>query len=148
MKKFKLFFQTAFLSMILATALAAAGPALAQSSGLDLWGTNPGGNAGVNNPSAYGWNGENTVANVTGLGNRDPRAVATMVIRVVLGFLGLLAVVLIIVGGFQWMSAGGDSKKVDAARQLIVAGITGLLIILAAFGISTFVVNSLITATK
>lgn len=82
-----------------------------------------------------------------GLGDRDPRAIAASVIRVLLGFLGVIAVVIILLGGFKWMTAGGNDEKVGEARKLIIQGIVGLIIILAAFGISTFVINSLLSTT-
>ncbi len=82
-----------------------------------------------------------------GLGSNDPREMAAQIIRVVLGFLGIIAVIIILIGGFRWMTAGGNEEKVTGARKLIVAGIIGLAIILAAWGISNFVINALLTAT-
>lgn len=83
-----------------------------------------------------------------GLGNRDPRAIVASVVRIILGFLGIVAVIIILLGGFKWMTAGGNEEKVGEARKLIVEGIIGLVIILAAFGIATFVINSLLKATS
>jgi len=81
------------------------------------------------------------------LGERDPRDIAASVIRVILGFLGIVAVIIILLGGFKWMTAGGNEDKVGEAKKLITAGIIGLVIILAAFAIATFVLNSLLSAT-
>lgn len=86
----------------------------------------------------------------TGMGDvgaRDPREIAASVIKVLMGFLGIIAVVIILIGGFKWMTAGGNTEKTDEARKLITAGIIGLVIILAAFGIATFVINALLEAT-
>jgi hypothetical protein len=76
-----------------------------------------------------------------GLGNRDPKSIIVGVIQVILGFLGLLAVIIILIGGFKWMTAGGNDDKVTEARKLIVSGIIGLLIVLAAWGISLWVIG-------
>jgi hypothetical protein len=95
------------------------------------------------------WGG--TKANVqsgTGLGNRDPRDIAASIVRVLLGFLGIIAVVIIIFGGFKWMTAAGAEDKVEEAKKLITAGVIGLVIILAAFGISSFVIDSVMNATQ
>lgn len=96
--------------------------------------------------------GENYNANdfqtETGLGQRDPRAIVASVIRIILGFLGIVAVIIILLGGFKWMTAGGNEDKVAEARKLIVSGVIGLVIILAAFGIAQFVINSLMNATN
>lgn len=57
------------------------------------------------------------------------------------GFLGILAVLVILYGGFKWMTAGGDDDKVGEAKKLIINGIIGLIIILSAYAIATFVFN-------
>jgi hypothetical protein len=84
----------------------------------------------------------------TGLGDRDPRDIAASVIRIILGFLGIVAVIIILLGGFKWMTAGGNEDKVGEAKKLITAGIIGLVIIIAAFAIATFVLDNLIAATQ
>jgi hypothetical protein len=76
-----------------------------------------------------------------GLGNRDPKSIIVGVIQVILGFLGLLAVIIILIGGFKWMTSGGSDDKVAEARKLIVSGIIGLLIVLASWGISFWVIG-------
>ncbi len=82
-----------------------------------------------------------------GLNAADPRDTAAKVIRVLLGFLGIIAVVIILLGGFKWMTAGGNDEKVGEARKLIMQGVVGLIIILAAFGIAQFVISNLLAAT-
>ncbi len=94
-------------------------------------------------PDAFWGDERDTIA----LGEEDPRTIAANVINVILGFLGIIAVIIILLGGFKWMTAGGNQDKVDEAKKLIMAGIVGLIIILAAFGIATFVLKALSTAT-
>ncbi len=97
------------------------------------------------------WGDANIQANVqseTGLGNRDPREIAASVIRVVLGFLGIIAVLIILYAGFLWMTAAGNDDKIASAKSMMSAGIIGLIIILAAFGIANFAVNALVDATN
>lgn len=58
------------------------------------------------------------------------------------GFLGLLAVIfviLMILAGYNWMTAGGDEQKVTKAKDTIRAAIIGLVIIVAAYAITFFV---------
>lgn len=100
-------------------------PALAQS-GNNLFGLNEVNN-GLNNS----------------LSNADPRVVIGRVINVALGFLGVIAVGIILMGGFKWMTAGGNEDKTAEAKKLMGAGIIGLVIILASWAIATFVINSL-----
>lgn len=92
--------------------------------------------------------GPTDINNEIGLGTRDPRDIAANVINIILGFLGIIAVIIILIGGFKWMTAGGNEDKVSEARKLIVAGVIGLVIILASYGIATFVLSSLINATN
>lgn len=96
------------------------------------------------------WGDANIQANVqseTGLGNRDPREIAASVIRVILGFLGIIAVVIILYAGFLWMTAAGNDDRISTAKSMMSAGVIGLVIILAAFGVATFVMNALVNAT-
>lgn len=82
------------------------------------------------------------------LSNTDPRTVIGRIINMALGFLGVIAVGIILLGGFKWMTAGGNEEKTDEAKKLLGAGVIGLVIILSAWAIATFVINSLITATR
>ena len=87
--------------------------------------------------------GLNYAAN-TGLVNSaqsDPKQMAVNIVRYLMTFLGIIAVVIILLGGFKWMTAAGNEDKVAEAKKLIVAGIIGLIIILASFAIVKFVVS-------
>ncbi len=66
------------------------------------------------------------------------------VINVVLGFIGILLLIYILYAGFLWMTAGGEDKKVEQAKTMIKNSIIGLLIIIAAFAITNFVLGSLL----
>ena len=90
---------------------------------------------------------EGNVQVATGLGNTDPREMAGQVISIMLGFIGIIAVIIILLGGFKWMTAAGNEEKVAESKKLIGAGVIGLLIVLAAFGLAQFVINALYGAT-
>lgn len=81
------------------------------------------------------------------LGNKDLRETAASLINVLLGLLGLIAVVIVLAGGFKWMTAGGSEDKIAEARKMIFSGVIGLAIILSAWAISLFVINQLSSAT-
>ena len=121
--------------LVLTPVMAFSLPALAVD-GVDVWGEGTGNDAG----SAV-------ITDATGLGVKDPREIAASIINVILGFLGIVAVIIILLGGFKWMTAGGNEDKVGEAKKLITAGIIGLVIILGAFSIATFVLNQLSAAT-
>ncbi|MBI2990019.1 MAG: hypothetical protein HYY51_02395 [Candidatus Magasanikbacteria bacterium] len=94
----------------------------------------------------YGLGKVNTELKTT-LGNQDLRTTIAKLINVALSLLGIVAVVIILVGGFKWMTAGGNEDKVAEARKLIFSGIIGLAIILSAWAIALFVLNKLASAT-
>jgi len=83
----------------------------------------------------------------TGLGSEDVRATVARIIRVAMGLLGIVAVVIILVGGFKWMTAGGNDDNVSEAKKWIFAGVIGLAIILSAYALATFIINQLVSAT-
>ncbi len=82
------------------------------------------------------------------LGSGDVRQTAARIINVALGFLGIIAVVIVLLGGFKYMISGGNEEKTTEAKNLIVSGIIGLAIILSAWAITSFVISKLITATQ
>jgi len=84
---------------------------------------------------------------VIGMGNRNPQLIIASVIQVMLGFLGVLSVLLLIYGGFIWMTAGGDVDKVQKSKDLIKNAVIGMLIILSAFSIATFILRALVRST-
>lgn len=82
-----------------------------------------------------------------GLANQDLKVTVARLINVAMGLLGIVAVVIILIGGFKWMTSGGDEEKAGDARKLIFAGVIGLAIILSAFAIAKFVIDALLKAT-
>ncbi len=88
-----------------------------------------------------------TYGTYTGLTEGDIRTTIANIIRVAMSLLGIVAVVIILIGGFTWMTAGGNDEKVGQAKKWIFAGVIGLAIILSAYAIATFVINSLVSAT-
>lgn len=90
--------------------------------------------------------GLNEVGNEVALVEGDPRVIAAKIVRVALGFLGIIAVGIVLYGGFVWMTSAGNEEKIATAKKILTNGIIGLVIILMAFGITQFVLNTLIGA--
>ncbi len=87
------------------------------------------------------------IGSYAGLGTKDLRITVAQIIRVAMGLLGIVAVVIVLIGGFTWMTAGGNEEKVAEAKKWIFAGIIGLAIILSAYAIANFVISKLVEAT-
>lgn len=82
-----------------------------------------------------------------GLPTTDIRVVVARIIRTALGLLGIVAVVLVLYGGFVWMTAGGDEQKISESKSILLNAVIGLAIILSAYAITSFVISKLVEAT-
>jgi phosphatidylglycerophosphatase A len=56
---------------------------------------------------------------------------------------GVIFIILILVGGIQYLTAAGNEEGTTKAKKLIVDGIVGLVITLAAWAIGTFILQFL-----
>lgn len=74
-----------------------------------------------------------------------PDPIIAVVIRVTLSLLGVIFLVIMIYGGFVWMTAMGNEERVTKAKNLIIAAIIGLLIIVGAYIITIFLFQEITT---
>lgn len=88
-----------------------------------------------------------SVGTTADLGDADLMAIIGKIIAVVLSVLGVIFLVLMVYAGAIWMTAGGDGKRVDKAKGILINAVVGLVIVLSAYAISTFVLNLLGGAT-
>jgi hypothetical protein len=58
---------------------------------------------------------------------------------------GVVAVIMIIVGGFRYITSGGDSNNVSGAKNTIIYAIIGLVVVALAQFIVQFVLNKVTT---
>ncbi len=65
------------------------------------------------------------------------------IIQIVLSFLGVIFVILIIYGGFMWMTAGGKEQQVESAKKIITNSVIGIAIVMLAYAITWFVLFKL-----
>jgi hypothetical protein len=84
---------------------------------------------------------------VDGEGAKSIEGYISQVITIVLSVLGVIFLALMIYGGILWMTAAGNEEKVKKAKELITEAIIGLAIVLAAYAISYFVLNQLVSAS-
>ena len=68
----------------------------------------------------------------------------TNILNIVIGLLGIIAVVVIIIGGVTYMTSSGDSSKVKKAKDTILYGVIGLVVVALAFAIVNFVISGII----
>ena len=65
------------------------------------------------------------------------------IILTALSLLGIIFLILLIYAGYLWMTASGNEQQVSKAQSIITTAIVGLVIVLSAYSISYFVLNSL-----
>lgn len=82
-----------------------------------------------------------------GLGTQDIRLTVVSLIRVALGLFGIILMVIIVAAGFRWMTAGGNDDAIATAKKMISAAVIGLIIVVVAYALTTWVFNSIIEAT-
>ena len=66
------------------------------------------------------------------------------IINAVVGVLALVCVVVIIIGGVNYMTSAGDPGKVKKAKDTILYGVIGLVVCVLAFAIVNFVIVNII----
>jgi hypothetical protein len=65
------------------------------------------------------------------------------IINIGLSFLGVIFLLLIIYGGIPWMTDQGNEDQVAKAKKIITTAIIGLVIVIAAYALSWFIMNVL-----
>lgn len=65
------------------------------------------------------------------------------VTNVILYIVGIIAVIMLIIGGIRYVVSGGDAKKVTDAKNTVLYAIIGLVICFLAFAIVNFVISAL-----
>ncbi|MFA6427201.1 MAG: hypothetical protein WCW16_02000 [Candidatus Magasanikbacteria bacterium] len=69
------------------------------------------------------------------------------IISIALSIMGVLFTVLMIYGGYLWMVARGEEAQIDKSKEIIKAAIIGLIIVLAAYSITAFIVPRILAGT-
>jgi len=89
-----------------------------------------------------------TAGATAGLQNTPLPVIIGRLINVALSFVGIIFLVLMIVAGFRWMTAGGDAEKVEKAKKTLINATIGMVLILGSFAITNFVLSSINQATS
>ncbi len=92
-------------------------------------GTQP--NAANNKPSTVGDGSNNLINNVT------------VIINAVIGVLGIVCVVVMIIGGINYMTSAGDAGKVKKGKDTILYGLIGLVVCVLAFALVNWVIGTM-----
>lgn len=85
------------------------------------------------------------------LGGRiDPQAAlidrVVAIVSIFLGFLAIIFIILVLYGGYLWMTAAGNEQRVEEARNVLKRAIVGIIIVLGAAVITNTVILELLKA--
>jgi len=73
--------------------------------------------------------------------------IIAVLIQAFLGLLGVIFLILVIMAGINWMTAGGNEDKVTKAKKTLSRAVIGLIIVVSAYAITYFVFKYLGRAT-
>lgn len=74
--------------------------------------------------------------------DRDAMTTLNVVINVVIGLVGFIAVAMIVIGGISFATSQGDTAKTTKAKNTVLYGVVGLVVALLAFAIVNFVLQN------
>ena len=91
----------------------------------------------------------NTFRNESGLTKADdPVAVVIGIINTILSFLALIFIVMILYGGFSYLTAGGSQDKAKKAQEILKNSTIGVAIILLSAVFVNFVITAILQAMQ
>lgn len=87
-------------------------------------------------------------ANIAGLGKPSLPSLIGRFVQGTLSFVGVIFLILMVYGGFLWMTAGGNEEHVTKAKKLIMSATIGLFIVIGAYAITYYLTSVLLEAAK
>lgn len=68
-------------------------------------------------------------------GQTGLRGIVLTIVNFFLGFLGLLAVIMVIYGGFLYVSSAGNEENVNKAKKILLYAVIGIVVIIVSFAL-------------
>ena len=72
-----------------------------------------------------------------------PDGILIKITRIVAVIAGIAAIVIILLSGLKYITASGDPKNVESAKNTLIGAVIGLAVIVAAQAIIVFVVSNI-----
>jgi hypothetical protein len=85
--------------------------------------------------------GNGTCQSNTGDATGKVNSMITTVVNIFSAIVGIIAVIMIVYGGLRYITSGGESGKVTAAKNTIIYAIIGLIVVALAQFIVKFVLD-------
>lgn len=89
--------------------------------------------------------GLQTTANTGGIdtSKTDLPTILGQIINYFLVLVGVIFLTVVLIGGYLWLTAGGNEEKVGKAKKLITNGINGMVVVFLAYALVFVIVSSL-----
>jgi len=71
-----------------------------------------------------------------------PELIGT-IIKTILGFVGALALLMFIYGGFTWLTSGGSPDRIKKGKDILIWATIGLAVIFASYTLVDFVIRAI-----
>jgi hypothetical protein len=84
---------------------------------------------------------DSAVCQSTGTEGDDLPSMAQIIVNTLLVVLGMVAVVMIVVGGFRYTLSRGEASEIKTAKDIILYAIIGLIVAIMAYAIVNFVLD-------
>ena len=81
--------------------------------------------------------------NPLGNNNLTPQQLYGRIIYAFMGVTGTVALLMFVLGGFQWMTAAGNPEKVKKGRDTLMWAILGLVVIFSSYAILRAILETL-----
>jgi len=86
---------------------------------------------------------KNEAASLNKAGFSTPAEVVGRAIKILMAFIGSLTLVLFIWAGILWMTAAGNSERLEKAKKVLVWTTLGLLVMLASYLLVDFIIGAI-----
>jgi hypothetical protein len=77
-------------------------------------------------------------------GSNTISGVVTRIVEIALALAGLIAILFLIIGGFRYVTAGGNEETAESAKKTILNAIIGIIVIILSYVILRVIENALL----
>lgn len=85
----------------------------------------------------------NSPNNLSNLSNKSVAQILQSIVSWIAGIAALISALVVVIAGIMWATAGGDEDRQGTARKMLISGVVGLVIALAALAIVNVVMTLL-----
>jgi len=82
------------------------------------------------------------LSKITTITNTDFAAFVLEMINWAINFAAILAVIMIIVAGFQYITSMGDEKKISSANRSLIFALIGMILVFLAPSVIEFIIDN------